>query len=307
MTRWLAAALVLTLAGCASTSGDAQRAALGALAVPSVTPTPSPTPKPCTRSTPSLRPAQGPIAPGSFTDRIRRRGRLIAGVDQNSLRLAYLRPSTGRIEGFEVDLLREIARALGTRLDLRAVTTAQRESMVRSGQVDLVMDAMSITCQRLRLVAFSTAYLDAGLRLLVPASSPARSLADLGGRRVCATKASTTLKRIAKDASHPIPYPVSQRTDCLVLLQQGTVDAIASDDTILLGFHDQDPKTKLIGPRLEDEFYGIAINKRHPDLVRYVNGVLERLRRDGTWQRLYRRWLSDLAASSSPPPARYRD
>jgi polar amino acid transport system substrate-binding protein len=293
MTRWLAAALVLTLAGCASTSGDAQRAALGALAVPSVTPTPSPTPKPCTRSTPSLRPAQGPIAPGSFTDRIRRRGRLIAGVDQNSLRLAYLRPSTRRIEGFEIDL--------------RAVTTAQRESMVRSGQVDLVMDAMSITCERLRLVAFSTAYLDAGLRLLVPASSNARRLADLGGRRVCATKGSTTLKRIAKDPSHPIPYPVSQRTDCLVLLQQGTVDAIASDDTILLGFHDQDPKTKLIGPRLEKEPYGIAIDKRHPDLVRYVNGVLERLRRDGTWQRLYRRWLSDLAASASPPPARYRD
>jgi polar amino acid transport system substrate-binding protein len=307
MTRWLAAALVLTLAGCAATSGDAQRAALGALAAPSVTPTPSPTPKTCTRSTPSLRPVHGPIAPGSFTDRIRRRGRLIAGVDQNSLRLAYLRPSTRRIEGFEIDLLREIARALGTSLDLRAVTTAQRESMVRSGQVDLVMDAMSITCERLRLVAFSTAYLDAGLRLLVPASSPARSLADLGRRRVCATTNSTTLKRIAKDPSHPIPYPVSQRTDCLVLLQQGTVDAIASDDTILLGFHDQDSKTKLIGPRLEKEPYGIAIDKRHPDLVRYVNGVLERLRRDGTWRRLYRRWLSDLAASASPPPARYED
>ena len=32
-------------------------------------------------------------------------------------------------------------------------------------------------------------------------------------------------------------------------LQQGKVDAIASDDAILLGFREQDPNTKLIGPR----------------------------------------------------------
>ena len=76
---------------------------------------------------------------------------------------------------------------------------------------------------------------------------------------------------------------------------------------ILLGFHIQDPNTKQIGPRLEREPYGIAIDKRHPDLVRYVNGVLERLRRDGTWRRLHRRWLSDLPSTASPPTARYED
>ena len=140
----------------------------------------------------------------------------------------------------------------------------------------------------------------------MPSDSRARSLVDLGGRRVCATPRSTTLKRIADDPSHPIPVVVPQRTDCLVALQQGKVDAIASDDAILLGFREQDPNTKLIGPRLEDEPYGMAIDKRHPEFVRYVNGVLARMRADGTWQRIYRRWLGDLAATPQPPVARYR-
>ena len=312
MTRLIVTALALTLTGCATTSGDAQRVSLAALATPAAatakaTPTP---PARCTDPTASLRPRSGPIAAGSFMDRIRRRGSLVAGVDQNSLRLAYLRPSTGRIEGFEVDLVREIARALfgdPNRIELRAVTTSQRESMVRSGKVDIVVDAMTINCDRRRRVAFSTVYLDAGLRLLVPASSRARSLADLGGRRVCATAGSTTLQRIARDPSHPIPYPVAQRTDCLVELQQGRVDAIASDDAILLGFRAQDPNTKLIGPALEDEPYGMAIDKRHPEFVRYVNAVLERVRGDGTWRRLHSRWLDDLAPAATPPAARYED
>lgn len=311
MTRLLVAVLAVTLVGCATTSGDAERVSLAALATSTAVATATPTASPrCTDPTASLRPSSGPIDPGSFMDRIRRRGTLIAGVDQNSLRLAYLQPSTGRIEGFEVDLLREVARALfgdPGRLELRAITTAQRESIVRSGKVDIVADAMSINCDRRRRVAFSAVYLDAALRLLVPKSSRARSLADLGGRRVCATAASTTLRRIARDRSHPIPYRVAQRTDCLVALQQGKVDAIASDDAILLGFRAQDPNTKLIGPPLEDEPYGMAIDKRHPEFVRYVNAVLERLRRDGTWRRLSRRWLGDLAPTATAPVPRYAD
>lgn len=311
MTRLVVAALAVTLAGCATTSDDARRVSLAALAKPTAAAvTPTPTPGPCKNPTASLRPRAGPIARGSFMDQIRRRGSLIAGVDQNSLRLAYLRPSTKRIEGFEIDLLHELARALfgdPRRLKLRAITTGQRESMVQSGKVDIVVDAMTVNCLRRQLVDFSAVYLDAGLRLLVPTASRARSLSDLRGRRVCATKNSTTLRRIERDSSHPVPFVVAQRTDCLVALQRGEVAAIASDDAILLGFHEQDPNTKLIGPRVRSEPYGMAIDKRHPEFVRYVNGVLEQLRRNGGWRRLHQRWLSDLPATATQPAPRYAD
>jgi polar amino acid transport system substrate-binding protein len=297
------------LAGCARTTNDASERSLEAIATPVATSTPSPTPTPdvdCGDATASLRPSSGEIAAGSFMDRIRQRGRLIAGVDQNTLLLSYLRPSTNHIEGFEVDVLREIARAIfgdPNRLDLRAVTTAQRFPVVQSGAVDIVADAATVNCYRRTLVAFSTVYFQATQRVLVPSLSNARSLSDLGGKRVCATIGSTSLDRIKADPAHPIPYVVGQRTDCLVALQEGKVDAITGDDSFLRGFRAQDPDTKLIGPSLEPEPYGLAINKRHPEFVRFVNHVLEGMRRDGTWARLYRRWFGSAA---SPPAPTYR-
>jgi polar amino acid transport system substrate-binding protein len=305
--------------GCASSSDEAQRTSLAAIATPVASAPAAPAPAAargtrCRDATASLRPPpagrRGAAPAGRFVARIRRRGRLVAGVDQNTLLFGYLRPSTARIEGFEIDLVREVARVLlgdPNAIELKALTTAQRLPAVQSGAVDLVADAVTITCERRRQVAFSTVYFDAGQRVLVPARSRARSLADLGGRRVCATKGSTTLARIERDRAKPVPYPVAQRTDCLVALQEGRVAAISSDDAILLGFKAQDPNTKIIGPRLADEPYGIAIARDHPDLVRFVNGVLEGLRRDGRWKAIHRRWLGGLAPTPAPPRARYGD
>jgi polar amino acid transport system substrate-binding protein len=92
-------------------------------------------------------------------------------------------------------------------------------------------------------------------------------------------------------------------TDCLVLLQQGNVAAISTDDSILAGLVAQDPYTKIIGPRLTSEPYGLAISKQHPDFVQFVNGVLARLRSDGQWAASYERWIG--GPVPVPPPARY--
>ena len=222
----------------------------------------------------------------------------------------YLRASTGRIQGFEVDVLRQIAKAIfgdPNRIELRALTTAQRLTAVDSGAVDVVADAVTITCARLREVAFSTVYYDAVQRLLVPATSHVRGIRDLTHRRVCATAGSTTLQSIKANPAKPIAYPVEQRTDCLVALQEGKVDAISSDDAILLGFRAQDPNTRIVGAPLAPEPYGIAIARQHPDFVRFVNGVLARMRADGSWRAIHRRWLGALTPTPAPPPARYRD
>jgi polar amino acid transport system substrate-binding protein len=306
---WLILALAIAgLGGCRGTSDDALESSLTALQTPAATgATSSGTTQPkasCSHPTWSLRPA---ARAGGFVRAVRRRGRLIAGVDQNTLLLGYANPlHDQRIEGFEIDLLRQLARAIFGRpghIKFRALTTAQRITAVQAGTVDIVADAVTINCARLKQVDFSTVYLSAAQRVLVPRSSTARSLSDLGGKRVCATRGSTS---IAALESYPkvIPHPVAQRTDCLVALQRGEADAITSDDAILLGFQAQDPYTKVIGAPIEAEPYGMAISKRHPEFVRFVNGVLARMRADGTWRRLYQRWLP---GSPRQPPVRYRD
>jgi polar amino acid transport system substrate-binding protein len=300
------AGLLALLSGCGEASDDALRTSLSALRTPAVVPVASGAAKAggpgCTRS---LRPAA--TTSGGFIDAIRHRGRLIAGVDQNTLLLGYANPLHGqRMEGFEIDLLRELSRALfgrPDRIDFRALTTAERQTAVQDGSVDIVADAFTINCARVKEVAFSSVYLLAGQKVLVPSSSPASSLRDLQGRRVCATRGSTSILALER---YPgvVPYPVPQRTDCLVALQRGEVDGITSDDAILLGFRAQDPYTQVIGGSIEPEPYGMAISKRHPDFVRFVNGVLARLRADGTWRRLHRRWLP---GTPHQPPVHYRD
>jgi polar amino acid transport system substrate-binding protein len=258
--------------------------------------------------TASLRPSGPPrVIPGSFMSRIRARGYLIAGVDQSTYHFGYLNPRNGKIEGFDIDMVRAVAAAIfgnPDKVQFKAISDAQRIPDVRSGAVDIVAHTMTINCERLQQVDFSTVYFDTGQRVLVEANSPARSLVDLGGKRVCATKGSTSINNIRAAPSHPVPVPVPFWTDCLVLLQQGDVAAISTDDSILDGLAAQDPWTKIVGPRFTSEPYGLAISKQHPDFVRFVNAVLQRLRANGQWAASYAHWVG--TPVPAPPPARYQ-
>jgi polar amino acid transport system substrate-binding protein len=258
--------------------------------------------------TASLRPSGPPrVIPGSFMARIRARGYLIAGVDQSTYHFGYLNPRNGKIEGFDIDMVRAVAAAIfgnPDKVQFKAISDAQRIPDVRSGAVDIVAHTMTINCERLQQVDFSTVYFDTGQRVLVEANSPARSLVDLGGKRVCATKGSTSIANIRAAPSHPVPVPMSFWTDCLVLLRQGDVAAISTDDSILDGLAAQDPWTKIVGPRFTSEPYGLAISKQHPDFVRFVNAVLQRLRANGQWAASYAHWVG--TPVPAPPPARYQ-
>ena len=105
------------------------------------------------------------------------------------------------------------------------------------------------------------------------------------------------------EAYHPKAVLVPYITDCLVKLQQGQVAAITTDNSILEGLEAQDPYTKIVGPYLTDEPYGLAIAKTHPDFVRFVNAVLENERTSGAWKASYVKWVGSPAPQ--PPPAGY--
>jgi len=262
--------------------------------------------------TKSLRPAGRPVVTaGSYMAKIKARGYLIAGVDQSTYHFGYLNPLNGQLEGFDIDMVHAIAAAIfgnPDKIRFVAVSDAQRIPAIRSGKVDIVAHTMTINCARLKQVDFSTVYLDAAQRVLVLRNSPATSLVDLYGDKICATTGSTSLSFIRSDLSAlPGASPVvavPYWTDCLVLLQEGKVAAISTDDTILAGLAAQDPETKIIGLPLTSEPYGLAISKQHPDFVRYVNAVLAKMRADGQWAALYRRWIG--TPVPAPPPAQYR-
>jgi polar amino acid transport system substrate-binding protein len=261
---------------------------------------------------PGPQPAPGAMPPGSTMAAIAERGRLIVGVDQNTNLFGMRNPSTGQLEGFDIDVAREIARAIfgdRDRIDPRVVEAKQRESALQSGEVDLVVRTYSITCERKNTVAFSTTYFTAHQKILVVKGSGIDSAAALSGKRVCAATGTTSLTALLALNSKPTVIAVTSWTDCLVMLQQGQVDAISTDDSVLAGLKEQDPKNlEIVGDSIGDEPYGVGIKQEHSDLVRFVNGVLEQMRVDGTWKRLYEARLGSLLGPSpGPPTARYQD
>ncbi len=308
------ALLAATLAGCGATSDHAVKLTLESLdtATPTAPPSPPPPNVQCNHPTASLRPpatmpTPGNMPAGSFMATIRTRGYLIAGVNAGLLDFGYLNPGTGKIEGFEIDLVREIARAIfgdsnPDRVRLVALTVPQRLPFVENGRVDIVVDAVTINCARRQDVDFSTVYYEAQQLVLVPSNSPAHSIRDLAGKRVCASAQSAPITVMQQQRPAPVVVGAPQAIDCLVYLQEHRIDGISTDSSILLGFKAQDPNTRLIGGSLAPVPYGMAISKAHPDFVRFVNGVLQNVRTDGRWQQLYSYWLGHLASTTPAPP-----
>jgi polar amino acid transport system substrate-binding protein len=264
----------------------------------------------CNPDAASLAPAGPPeVTPGSYMAKIKKQGYLIAGVDQSTYHFGYLNPLDGQIEGFDIDMIRAVAKAIfgnADKVEFKSISDAQRIPAITSGSVDIVAHTMTITCQRLTQVDFSSVYFDAHERVLIPDNSTATGgLADLGGQKVCATTGSDSVATIENYPVRPkiTAVQVPFWTDCLVLLQQDQVAAVSTDDAILYGLAAQDPFTKVVGPNLEDEPYGLAMSKQHPDFVRFVNAVLAQEESDGAWEASYKHWVSP--AGATPPVPRY--
>ena len=310
--------LALLIAGCGASSTPPPSVSIAPQPVrpagaQEITTAPAVAKAQCTDAEASLRPgprpSPGAMPAGSTMAAIQERGRLIVGVDQNTNPFGFRDPGSGGLQGFDIDLAREIARAIfgdPDRIELQVVEAGQRESALVSGQVDLIVRTYSITCERKQIVDFSTTYFYAKQRILAMKGSRIHSAADLSGKRVCSVSGTTSLKRVFDLNPRPTLIGVTSWTDCLLMLQQGQVDAISTDDVVLKGLADQDPNVELVGDSLGDEPYGVGIKKDNDDLVRFVNGALEEIRADGTWERLYDRWLTSLGPSPGPPTARYQ-
>ncbi|MFF8590585.1 glutamate ABC transporter substrate-binding protein [Streptomyces sp. NPDC015220] len=277
----------------------------------------------CTDGDAQNRSLSPSAAEGPAVNAIRQRGYLSVGVDQNSYRWGYRNPnnSSGALEGFDIDLAHRIAKDIlgdGDKVQFRAIPTNERVPAIRSGRVDMVVRTMTITCDRLKQVAFSAPYFLTGQQVLAPRTSTItgydKSLAD---KKVCSATGSTAYDHLSADsrsgtlpASTDITTTVPNQLDCLVRLQLGDVDAVVTDGALAASQAAQDPAVQLKGGTFTTEYYGVAMKLGADDLVRQVNRILENYRGDGGWKASYDRWLSPTlgkdSQSATPPAPAYR-
>ncbi|MDT0269206.1 glutamate ABC transporter substrate-binding protein [Streptomyces sp. DSM 44915] len=261
----------------------------------------------------SLRPRR---EAGPAVEQIQRDERLVVGIDQTSYRWGYLHPEDGEIVGFDIDLVRAIATDLlgpDPTIVFRAVPTDQRVAALEAGDVDMVVRSMSITCERIQEVAFSTSYFETGQQLLVPHRSEIDGFDEtLAGQRVCSARGSTASRLLEQEDRGAVLISAPNHLDCLVQVQLGLADALMTDSALAAGHIGQDPSMRLVGDELTAESYGVAMRQADEDLVRWVNAVLDEYRGtgpDSPWHQAFEDWLAGYLPDSAavPPEPLYRD
>jgi polar amino acid transport system substrate-binding protein len=314
----LASAGVLVVAGCSS-AGAPRTLSAEPLAAPRAATNPAR----CNDGQPavaSLAPGGIGTDPGSWPAgstmaKIKKRGRLIVGTSGDVLLWGSRNPKTGNLEGYDIDLLKAVAGALGVdpnKTEYRVINYAQRLPALDDGLVDVVAHTMTINCDRWQgsqtdpksYINFSSEYFLAGQKVLVRSDSTAHSIQDLKGQPVCVAKGSTNLQNIAN--INVTKVVVDDLGECLVQFQEGEVVAITGDDTVLAGFAAQDPYAKVVGAAFSQEPYGLGTSPNAPDFTRFLNAVLEKLRADGTLTKIYNQTMG-IAIPGAPaaPPAVY--
>jgi glutamate transport system substrate-binding protein len=211
--------------------------------------------------------------------------------------------------GFDVDVATYVAKKLGydaDQIEWKEAKSADRETMLQRGDVDFIAATYSITPERQEKVDFAGPYLLAHQDVLVRSDdNKIKSPKDLNNAKLCSVTGSTSAQNV-KDKLAPKaqlqPYPTYSA--CLPGLQNGAVDALTTDDSILAGYAAQSQfkgKFKLGGFKLTNENYGIGV-KKGSDLKADINKALEDMVADGAWQKAVDKNLGPANYKNEPAP-----
>jgi putative glutamine transport system substrate-binding protein len=242
----------------------------------------------------------------STLNEIKTRGYLVVGVKYDSPPFGYIN-AEGELVGFEIDLAREFARRwLGDEqaIEFVQVISSNRIEKLLNRDVDLVAATMTYTRERDKQIDFSQTYYIDGQNILVRKDSGLRKGSDresiqaLDGKRIAAVKDSTSIRQIAKfTVTYGITPTIAefeQYDQVIQPLLENKVDALSTDQGILVGLQKQHPELEiLLDENISEERYGLGLPPKDSVFTAEVNDLLQEIYNDGTYNKIYRKWFSD--------------
>jgi ABC-type amino acid transport substrate-binding protein len=219
-------------------------------------------------------------------------GVLTVGVDASAPGALHSDPSAPGFEGFEVDLMTEVAARLGVTYRYCGGPWAGLIDQLRAGKLDAIVTAATITDERKRLVDFSEPYFEYRLGIAVRRHGAIRSLADLDGKRLAVRIATVAAQFVQTRAKAAEVRSYHTNVEAYESLRAGVVDAWVEDAPIVQWFVDRLPELELAGTIAETEAHYAVMFRKGNDTVRLaVDHVLAQLKADGTYDRLFERWF----------------
>lgn len=254
--------------------------------------------------------AASPSAPASFAAdstmaTIQANGKLVCGTKFDVIAFGFKNPTTNEVEGFDADLCREIAAALGVEPEFVEAISANRLPFLKEDKVDIVISTMTRNEERLKEIDFSKIYYLAGQKILVKSDSPHQSIEDLAAAnvKVCSGEGSTSEKNVQdKGVAQANVVLFKTYTEAAQALIDGRCEAVSTDDSILFGLAAQNDGLEVRGEAFTQEPLGIGIKKGKEDLVEFINGVLDAMAADGRWKALYDKNIKPYSGAEAPEP-----
>jgi glutamate transport system substrate-binding protein len=241
--------------------------------------------------------------------KMKSRGNVIVGAKEDQPGLGLKSATTGKYEGFDIEIAKLVAAKLGfteDKITFKTIPSAGREQALVNGDVDYYVGTYTINDKRKQQVSFGGPYFEAGQDLLVRKDDTSITGKDtLKGKKICSVTGSTPIQRV-RDQGLTEPGNIVEfqnYSQCLAkLLAKDGVDAITTDDAILKGYAAQDPdKLKVVGQTFSKEPYGIGLSKDDKALRDKVNDILQKAEDDGTWKSIYDSTLGKSGTQAKPP------
>jgi glutamate transport system substrate-binding protein len=237
-------------------------------------------------------------------DKMKEADKVVVGVKEDQPGLGFLDAGTGERSGFDIEIARWVAASLGfsaDKIEYKAIPSANRESAIVNGDVDYYVGTYSITDKRKDQVGFAGPYFVTGQGLLVEAdNSDIKSEDDLAGKTVCSATGSTPIQNIKDNFPDTKTTEFDTYSQCVDALKDGQVDAVTTDQAILIGYAAQDPDAlKVVGEPFSTEKYGVGIAKDDTALREFINTMFT----DGgeTWTKIYDATLGESGTKVDQP------
>lgn len=235
------------------------------------------------------------IARASTLTAIQDRGVLRVGMEPTFRPFEY-KEENGEVVGFDVDLMRELATALGVKLEITQSRFDGLFGSLVNGNVDMVCSGVTATLPRARQYAFSQPYFVTGLCLLVARDSEVQSYRDLNRSDITLAlkKATTGFLVASKRFPKAKQKLLDEEAACALEVVQGRADAFVYDKFSVLIHHERYPKkTRAILEPFTYEPYAIMFRQGEGDLGRFLDQFVATVRRDGRLATLRKKYFGD--------------
>lgn len=253
--------------------------------------------------------ARGFQLPASATWRkARSRGGLVVGAKEDQPYMGERDPASGTYTGFDVEIAKMLSASLGfdpKSIRFKTISSANRETALQNGQIDYYVGTYTINDKRKQQVGFAGPYYMAGQGLLVRKDQKGiDGPGDLAGKKVCSAAGSTPYQRIQADYPKADLVAYDTYSVCVDNLLTYQVDAVTTDDAILMGYAAKAPdEMRLAGKPFSEEPYGIGVPRGDSALRLALDDALAAHEKNGDWKKAYDATLGLSGVPAPKPPA----